>query len=277
MSEFKADLHCHTTCSDGSKTPEQIVALAKEIGLSGLAITDHDTIDAYQTAIRAARLKNLSLISGVEISSTYKNINVDILAYSFALENSKIQEFCERHRLSRKERNISILKLLSDNKMYITEEEIPRLSLPSTGRPHMAKILLKKGYVSSYQEAFDLYLAEGKKCYVPGESFTIEETIETIHASNGFAVIAHPYIIKNPSIIPELFQHPFDGVECFYGLHKPNEEWIKIAEKKNWLITGGSDFHGDAKPQISLGCSWAAEPVFRVLEERHKQNNSNVL
>ena len=277
MEGFRADLHCHTTCSDGTVAPEEIVRMAIIKGLRGLSITDHDTIEAYPTAVLAAQAANLQLISGIEFSAVHKQSSVHILAYSFSLNSSILKEFCLKHIQRRERRNTEILFLLKQHGMSISEEEIHvhNDALAHTiGRPHIAQAMRKKGYVSSIQEAFHKYIGEGKPCYASGTHFSVEETLEIIHKINGLAVIAHPHLIEKNSILHELLDMKFDGIEGYYArfsLHQ-NEKWIKIGMRKGWIITGGSDFHGDIKPNIDLGHSWTPEETFKVLQDHYISN-----
>lgn len=269
---FRADLHCHSTCSDGSMTPRELVLHAKEMDLQGLSITDHDTIEAYKEAIPFAKQQGIELIPGIELSSMEQGMSVHILGYSFSLASPVIEHFCTQHSQRRKERNRAILEKLANNDMPIDEEEI--LGAASVGRPHIAQAMVKHGYVQNIQEAFNKYIGEGKRCYVKGNAFSATETIDTIHQAGGFAVIAHPHLVRDKKTIKNLLKLNFDGIECYYGNFPPSrhQKWIDIATNKGWMITGGSDFHGDIKPNIRLGCSWVGEDTFRILQS-HEPNH----
>lgn len=280
MKEFRADLHCHTTCSDGTSTPQEIIKIAAEAGLSGLSITDHDTIDAYKEAVPLAKAHGIELISGVEFSSMQDDVSVHILAYSFPLNSSIIQNFCFRHSQRRTDRNREILKRLSNHGMPLTEEEVFAVTAayPATehsiiGRPHIALAMLKKGYIQSIQEGFIKYLAEGKSCYTPGDSFSVQETIDIIHQAKGLAVIAHPHLIDHPATLKKLLEMNFDGIECFYArfVKEAQKRWLKIAEHRKWLVTGGSDYHGTIKPNIPLGASWVDAERFYLLQKHFQE------
>ena len=132
------------------------------------------------------------------------------------------------------------------------------------GRPHIAQAMLLKGYVGSIKEAFHKYLGEGKKCYVPGDRVSVDETIAVIHAARGKAFIAHPHLLTAAFPIEKLLMRPFDGIECYYGnlALKLAEPWLEIAKKKGWLVSGGSDFHGEVKPQSVLGSSGVDQATF---------------
>ncbi len=261
---FRADLHCHSTCSDGTLTPVQLVERAKKQDLQGLSITDHDTIEAYDTAVEAARDLGILLGTGVEFSSEFQKMSVHILGYNYSLTSEPLREFCRKHKERRRGRNLAILAKLARLNMKIEEEELPGRSI---GRPHIAQVMMQKGYVKSIKEAFNLFLAEGKCCYDPGAAFSVTETIEIIHNAGGKAFIAHPHLLANGAKMRVMFQEAFDGIECYYAHSYPalEKRWLKIAKDKNWLISGGSDFHGDIRAQIPLGCSWVDEETFHKI------------
>jgi len=278
MNEFRADLHCHSTCSDGTLSPTEIVCLASKINLKGLSITDHDTIGAYPEALAAAETYQIPLISGAEFSAVYDQTNIHILAYSFSLDSQIIHDFCDNHCLRRTSRNRAILDLLTSHGMPIGEEELKTCTPHSIiGRPHIALLMVKKGYVSSLQQAFHLYIGEGKPCYHPGTKVSVEETIDIIHQANGLAIIAHPHLIQNVKVVRDLIELDFDGLEGYYARfnNNQNERWLKIAARKKWLITGGSDFHGDIKPNLPLGASWVNDEVFSILLNHFKKNQTS--
>lgn len=257
----RADLHCHSTCSDGTCTPEQLLHLAKEKELFALAITDHDTLDAYTDELFAeAKEVGVKLYTGVEFSTRQKGYPVHLLGYGVN-KTEEILAFCAEHQKRRLKRNKTILEKLRRLSIIVEEEELGDPADRTIGRPHIAEVLLKKHYVSSIQEAFDRYIGEGKPCFDPGESFTPEKTIDVIHQAGGKAFIAHPHLVRKKTILRELLEMNFDGLECYYGLFHGGQElrWLKIAEEKGWLVSGGSDFHGEIKPHISLGCSWVDE------------------
>jgi len=268
---FRADLHCHTTASDGSLSAEEVLHLAKEVGLSGLAITDHDTVDAYLVAMPLAKEMGLELLPGIELSSTHKGQSVHILGYGMDLTSKDLTSFCDWHVKRRIYRNREILDLLAKKGMPITEEEMRGVFIPGKriyGRPHIAQALIKKGYAKSIREVFHLWIGESKPCYAPGVRISVEETIALLHKVGGKAVIAHPHLISSEALVEELLEMPFDGIEGYYARMSPNLEkkWVDIGKEKGWIVTGGSDFHGFSKPHITLGSSWVTESVFRSLQ-----------
>lgn len=269
---MRADLHCHTTCSDGTFSPKEILDHAKALGLSALSITDHDTIDAYLVAIPYAKEIGIKLGAGIELSTVFNAQNVHVLAYDFLLDSPDLLHFLERHRLRRVIRNREILQKLAQNRMLITEEELELSRGPghAVGRPHIAQRMVAKGYVRSVREAFDKYMGEGKSCYAAGPVITLEETLKIVRSSGGKSFIAHPHLIRRRRILRELLKLPFDGIECYYGNFPRDacEKWVHIAKEKGWLVSGGSDFHGTLRPEISLGRSWVGEELYNTIFQR---------
>lgn len=279
MTSFRADLHCHSTCSDGSFTPLQLLDLAAEKGLKGLSITDHDSIAAYSPdTLERAKQLGITLIPGVEFSTGINQTSIHLLGYNFSLQNPELISFCIDHANRRKIRCKAILKRLAELNMPIDEEEFldavaalsPKQQNRIIGRPHIAQMMVKLGYVQSIPEAFKKYIGEEKPCFVQEKHISPEKTIEVIRKAGGVAIIAHPHLIKKTEILKRLLEMDFDGIECYYSKFFSHEHlrWIKIANHRKWLITGGSDFHGDIKPTIPLGCSWIDEENFNRLQNR---------
>lgn len=271
LKHFKADLHCHSTCSDGTCTPFEILDLAKKIGLRGLSITDHDSVLAYPAALEKAKELDLYLIPGVEFSSHHKNQSVHILAYSFDYTHPAIHALCEKHKRRRLDRNLKILDKLKTVGFLIDPEELLALSFATLGRPHIAYLMMQKKYVPDIATAFKLYLGDGKKCYVAGDQISLEETLATIKTANGLAVLAHPHLYNSYKTVKKLLEFSFDGLECSYAnmTLEQNQPWIELAKEKNLMITGGSDFHGDVKPTIQLGATSIPWELFVPLLTHH--------
>lgn len=272
MHPFRADLHCHSSCSDGSLTPPELVRAAHEAGLQGLSITDHDTVEAYKTAFQAAVENQIELIPGVEFSASLDGHSVHILGYSFDVAHPAIHALCERQTMRRQERNLEILDKLAAAGMPLTLEEVKGEEPHATlGRPHIALAMVKKGYVHSVQEAFKRYIGDGRPAYSKGAPIGVDETLDTLRQAHGLAIIAHPHLIDDVPLLKKLLEMPFDGIECYYSRFPAdaNEPWIELATKRNWLMTGGSDFHGAIKPTIALGSSWVNEELFRRLQDHY--------
>jgi 3',5'-nucleoside bisphosphate phosphatase len=265
--EFRADLHCHSSFSDGTDTPPHLIELAIEKGLSGLSITDHDTTAAYPEALVSAKERDFPLLSGIEFSASYRAEPVHILGYAYHLQSAAIITLCERHKRRRQERNQEIVENLRKRGIILDLHTFQEKTKGSWGRPHIADALVKMGVVSSIQEAFDLFLAEGRPAYVPGEPISVEETIDSIHQGRGKAVLAHPHLIKRKSTLRALLKMPLDGLECYYARFtlEQAKKWIDLAQQRKWLMTGGSDYHGHTKPHNSLGSSWVGKETFDLL------------
>ncbi|MCH9626982.1 MAG: 5'-3' exoribonuclease [Chlamydiales bacterium] len=263
---FRADLHCHSTYSDGTDTPQELIEQAIELQLGGLSITDHDTVAAYPEALSFAKEKQFPLLVGIEFSASHYGTPVHILGYAFQLKSEAIDALCKRHQERRRQRNRNILQKLQQLGISIDESELGEEG-HTLGRPHIAKEMIKRGVVSTIKEAFECYLGEGKKAYDPGEPISVLETIETIHQAGGKALIAHPHLINRSSVERQLLQMPFDGVEGYYARFAPHQErkWIQIAQEKGWLVSGGSDYHGRNKPFNLLGSSWVGRETFEQL------------
>lgn len=268
---FQADLHCHTTCSDGTLTPRSLLLHAKEIGLSGISITDHDTIEAYTVAPLIAKELDLQLGSGVEFSSVFQTLSVHILGYDFDLESPAIHKLCQRHKQRRQNRNRGILEKLRRLNMPLSEEELLAMGEAALGRPHIAQLMIQKGYVATITQAFNLYIGDGRPCFDSGEGISSEETIAIIHQGGGKAFLAHPHLFRHAGKVKELLKLPFDGIECYYARFPLSQEkrWIKIAKEKGWLASGGSDFHGALKEYIPLGCSWVNQEIFNQIFQKN--------
>ena len=183
---FRADLHCHTLYSDGTLTPQQLIVKAKTIGLCGLSITDHDSIKAYESAVSIAKEQDILLGTGAEFSCIFKGSNIHVLGYDFLIDSSAIKAFCAQHHQRRIERNRVILEKLRCFNMPLSENELNQMG-HMIGRPHIAKLLVQKGYVGSIKEAFHLYIGDSKPCYHLGKGFSVEETIAVIHQAKGRA------------------------------------------------------------------------------------------
>ena len=261
----------HSTCSDGSYDPKKLIEEAQKIGLAGISITDHDSIMAYTPELFGyAKENGIELIPGVEFSTMVQEMPVHILGYNVDLNDPGLKGLCEAHKIRRKERNLSIIKELKKHGIQIEEEELLALGSKTIGRPHIAKLLIDKGVVSSIQEAFDYWIGDSKKCYVSGRMFSPAETIEVIHKAKGKAILAHPILLKKKAVIKGLLQNnQFDGMECYYAAFSEaqNEQMVKLAQNFNLIMTGGSDFHGDAKPYLKIGISYTNEEQINRLRE----------
>lgn len=254
------DLHTHSSVSDGSMTPGELVRYAHAKRLRAIALTDHDTVDGIEEALREAERLDFELVPGLEISVDYKR-EMHILAYFTGCSYRNMEEVLFFLRRSREERNPKIIRKLNEMGFEITLEEVVKEARGQiVGRPHIARAMFKKGYVTSMVEAFDRYLSSGRPAYYKKEKLTPAQGIREIANAGGIPVLAHPMYLgldfhELDRLIEELKAAGLKGVEAFYVDNTPEQTLIclKLAEKHNLLVTGGSDFHGAFKPDIEIG------------------------
>ncbi|HJT18873.1 MAG TPA: PHP domain-containing protein [Nitrospira sp.] len=257
----RIDLHLHTTHSDGSQRPSQVVALAKAAGVSALAITDHDITTGIPEAQSAGEAVGIEVVPGVEISSFDGKSELHILGYFIEWQDQSFNERLASLRASRHRRNPLIIDRLRAAGLDVTYDEVKTLAgTESVGRPHIAQLLMQKRYVTSAKEAFDRYLAEGRPAYVARDLPTPAEAITWIREAKGVAVLAHPTWIKESdeglkACIASLKEAGLGGIEVHYSTHTKAQttSLLEQAKRLNLLITGGSDFHGVTKPDIDVG------------------------
>lgn len=257
----RLDLHLHTTHSDGSCTPTEVVGLAHQARVTALAITDHDITSGIPEAIAAGEQYGIEIIPGVEISSIMGSSELHILGYFLDWQSTLLNERFKSLRDSRHRRNPQIVDRLQSLGIDITYEEVRALAgSDSVGRPHIARALMDKGVVTSAKEAFARFLGEGKPAYVPRELPSPAEAIHWIKAARGLAVLAHPTWVKLTDqtlaeLVRQLKAEGLDGVEVYYSTHaaRQTREYLSLAQQLGLLVTGGSDFHGLTKPDIEVG------------------------
>ncbi|WP_264739401.1 PHP domain-containing protein [Cytobacillus firmus] len=241
------DLHLHTTASDGSFSPSEVVEKATEKGIKTIAITDHDTLDGIKEAMEAGKKLNVNVIPGIELSTKYKGKNIDILGYQIH-ESKELLAVLKKIQDYRENRAQLIVKKFCELGMTITEEDVQKHSKGEViARPHIAKAVVEKGYAKNTQEVFDIFLGDGKPCAVDKMVLLPEEGIRLIHNAGGIAVLAHPSLIQDDLIVEELMQLSFDGIEVWHRKHQPDDiiRYKEIGKKYNKLMTGGSDYHND--------------------------------
>jgi 3',5'-nucleoside bisphosphate phosphatase len=246
------DLHSHSVYSDGTATPAELVQMAVAAGLSGFALTDHDTVEGVPEVLRLGLVQGLRVLSGVELSAQHGERLVHILGYAFNPEHPSLLTWLEQVQRERKERNQRILEKLASLGMPLSWEETERVSgCGQMGRPHIARLLLEKGHVSTFQQAFYLYLGANKAAWCGRFAYPAEEAIAILHEAGGVAVLAHPGCVDSSpqvqaQVIHELAQEHLDGLEVYYPGHTPTmmTRLKELARKHGLLLTGGSDYHG---------------------------------
>lgn len=257
----RLDLHLHTTHSDGSLPPAEVLALAHKAGVTALAITDHDITTGIPEALAAGEALGIEVIPGVEISSRHGDNEIHILGYFLDWRDPALNERLAGLRASRHNRNPRIIERLRALGLELTYDEVKELAgTESVGRPHIARVLMNKGYVQSAKEAFERFLAHGKPAYVPRELPDPPEAIAWIRAAKGIPVLAHPFWAREEGeglfrLCEQLKAAGLGGLEVHYSTHNPRQtsELLDIAKRLDLLVTGGSDFHGITKPDIAVG------------------------
>lgn len=251
-----ADLHVHTTSSDGTFSPAQLVKEGIKRKLSAIAVTDHDTIDAIAHVLAEAEGQNLEVIPGIELTAQHEGLEVHLLGYFFDYRNKILLESVELIRKGRIQRVHKIVENLRGLGVDLDAEIIFKLSGKATvGRMHIAKALLQEGKVSSIPEAFRKYIGDSSPAYVLGFDLCVPDAIKIIRQAGGVAVLAHPYLLRNDNLISEFVNYGLEGIEAYYPEHPQSvvNFYLDLAKRLNILVTGGSDFHGGSKPDIKLG------------------------
>ncbi|MFD2333036.1 PHP domain-containing protein [Cohnella sp. GCM10020058] len=276
----KADLHTHTTASDGLHKPAENVRMAAEAGLSAIGITDHDTVAGLDEARQAAETYGIEVVPGVEISTAQDGQDIHILGY---FSNDRDPVFLSRlasQRRVRDSRNELIVARLNELGVRLTWETVldaagrDRGPDETVGRPHIAEALVRIGAVDSLQEAFDRYLAEGKPAYVLPPRIAPAEAIAWIHEAGGAAVVAHPGLYGADDAVEALLREGVaDGIEAYHSDHTAEDErrYAAMAQRYGVIATGGSDFHGERKGRVyhgPIGWRSADADVVRALRDR---------
>ena len=253
------DLHNHTTASDGTYTPTQTVELAARLGLSAIAITDHDTVAGYEEAKKAGDRLGVELVPGIEISTHYGR-SIHILGYYIDTRSQTLADTLVWMIRERDARNRRMAEAMAADGIPISYERMRDRFGTAIGRPNFGQVLVELGYASSVQDAFDRYIEKGQKYYRSRQMLTIERTVETIVRAGGVAVLAHPFQYRlDDEHLRELIEHCLDyglgGMECLYSGYSPeqSEYLFRLAKEYGLTPTGGSDFHGRNKPAISMG------------------------
>ncbi|MCM8795524.1 MAG: PHP domain-containing protein [Candidatus Omnitrophica bacterium] len=251
-----ADLHLHTVFSDSTYTPQALIKEAKDVGLDCISVVDHDTVAGIDECIKLATSKGIEVIPGIEVTCEYQEQEVHILGYLIDYENKALREKLDELKRVRVERIYKIIDKLNNIGIDLKSEDVFALAKEGTvGRLHVARAMLKEGLVGSVGEAFQKYIGEDCPAFVLGFKLTPSEAISLIKNSKGIPVLAHPYSLKRDDLIPPLVDLGIMGLEVYYPEHTSSmvRSYLSVAKKYNLLITGGSDCHGDIRPEAKLG------------------------
>jgi len=251
-----ADLHLHTTSSDGTDTPTQIVRAAVDRGLQAIAITDHDVTSGLPEAVSAAKNYSLEIIPGVELNTNWCDKRIHLLGYFMDVEEGELHDKLEWLVACRLERARKMVEKLAEMAMPLDWDNVMKTAGPGAiCRPHMAWALVEAGHVKTLAEAFDRYIGRGRPAYVKRPLFPIEDAIRSIRNAGGAAVLAHPVLIGDDSCIPELAMAGLAGIEALHPYHSEEDEahYKALADRHGLVWTGGSDYHGwrEARPFAS--------------------------
>jgi 3',5'-nucleoside bisphosphate phosphatase len=266
------DLHAHTTASDGTYTPRELVQEAARRGLRVLAVTDHDSTEGVADAIdEARRHPPLEIVPGIEINCDVEGAEVHILGYYPDHEAEWFREFCRAQREERRARVHRMIDRLEALGLSVDPAEVFALVREgSVGRPHVARAMLTRGYVKSVRDAFDRYLGAGKPAYVPREKLSPEDAVRLVRRAGGVPVFAHPGLANRDELIPTLISAGLMGLECYYAEHSPVQTagYVQRCRDHGLVATGGSDFHGPKVRAATLGIPRVSMAVWEALKAK---------
>ncbi len=274
------DLHVHSTASDGSLSPRELVAEAKAQGLRAIALTDHDTTEGLDEALAAGAALGLEIIPGIEISADHQPGSMHILGLFIDHDYPPLAEQLQVLKQARADRNPQIIAKLQKLGLAITMDEVRAVAGGGqVGRPHIAQVLLQKGYIASFQEAFEKYIGNHGPAYVNKFRFSPREAIAMIAAAGGIASLAHPFTLEYSStghlkmILQQLRDWGLTALEVYYPEHSPDRQAIykNLAQELGLLLTGGSDYHGVIKPEVKLGLVGPDQHISYELVEKLKE------
>lgn len=286
------DLHIHSTTSDGTMSPVELVHYAHKKGLSAIAITDHDTIDGVAQAVAAGQDIGLEVVSGIELSVKYAGHNVHLLGYLFDCRYPELHLALGQLQVGRMKRNKEIVVKLNRLGFTLPLHELEKSAgSGQTGRPHIARLMMEKGFVQSMDEAFEKYLGQGGLAYTSRFIYEAKEAIDIIQDAGGIAVLAHPLqldkSVDNLDLaVQQLHNMGLDGLEVYYPNHSRSfkKKLIALAVKYNLLMTGGSDYHGSIRPgttlaggkNVSVPAQLLVDMKQRAEENRQSKNNKRL-
>lgn len=264
------DLHIHTTSSDSSLTPEEVVEEAVRVGLEAIAITDHDSVDGIEQALEYAKNYPIEIVPGVELSTIFEEKEIHILGYLIDYRNIELLDELRILKLGRIERAKEMVTKLVEYGVPISFEKVVEIAGSGViARPHIAKAMIEEGWVSSYEEAFARYIADSSPCHVAKKMLQYTRSINLIKQAGGVPVLAHPEGERTVSYLPELISCGLAGIEVWHPDHSPKfvNFLVNYAKKNGLLVTGGSDSHGTRRSKSFIG---KFHLPLRILEDLKK-------
>lgn len=272
-----ADLHLHTLFSDGRDSPHRVVELAKEAGLSAMAITDHDNTDAFDVARPVAEQQGIELLTGIEMSASTQGHEIHVLGLLIDRTHAGLVAHLATQKTRRVQRVKDMVGRLREAGVKIDAEEVLALAKDGTvGRPHVAHVLMKHGYISSIPEAFTRYIGPKNPGFVSGSEYDPIEVIQLIRAAGGIPVLAHPIYVEDDALIDEFVRDGLVGLEVYHSGHTPEKvtHYERIADRLSLLKTGGSDYHGTPKEGAPIGAVTVPYALVEALKAWKQRQSS---
>jgi len=272
-----ADLHLHTSFSDGTYTPEEVVSQAVRHGLAAIALTDHDSVEGCDRAGRACVAANIEFIAGTELTAEQEDNEIHILGYFLDTKNAKLLTEIAKFQAVRQNRIHEMVQRLNELQIPLKPEAVFALAnCRSPGRPHVARALVNAGLVGSLDEAFERFLKKNRPAWVPKAKMSALDSVELIHQAGGLAVMAHPGLNRTDEVIPALVESGLDGIECYHTKHSPSTtaHYMEIAARFKLLVTGGSDCHGLSKGKPLIGTVKLPYEHIELLKARAKERKT---
>lgn len=273
-----ADLHLHTNFSDGTYTPEELAAHGKRVGLSAMALTDHDTVEGCERMAAACENFGIEFVSGTELTAEIDDIEIHLLGYFIDTKNPNLLREMVKFQQVRQERICEMVSRLNKLGVPLRAETVFEIAnCRSPGRPHVGRALIREGFCKSMEEAFERFLKKERPAWVPKCKISTLDAIELIQGAGGLAVMAHPGLNRTDKIIPKLVKAGMDGIECFHTKHslRDSDRYLKIAAENNLLVTAGSDCHGLNKGKPLIGGVKLEERYFLALKEKALRRGKN--
>jgi predicted metal-dependent phosphoesterase TrpH len=270
-----ADLHLHTIFSDGTYTPEELIAQVSKLGISAIAVVDHDTIDGVEPTMEIAKLKDIEVLSGIELTAEYDGLEIHILGYCIDYNREDLKGKLDSLKKNRIERAYKIIDKLRNLGIKLNAQDVFDIAKQGTvGRLHIARALVKGGFVGSIFEAFHKYIGDKCPAYVCGFKFSPYEVIRLIKDVGGIPVLAHPYSLNRDDLIPQFIGYGLMGLEVYYPEHTQAmvNFYLNLTQKFNLLVTGGSDCHGEAKSEAKIGSVKIPYALVESLKQAKEKN-----